>query len=848
VLKVALKGTWAHKRRMVGTIAAVVLGVAFLAGTLVLGDTMRAGFDELFTDATAGTDAVVRGRSAVEADELTQPTLLDASVLDDVRAVDSVADAEPEILGLGQLLGSDGEPIGGNGPPTLASNWIDNPELSSVELVRGDPPSAPNEVVIDTTTAETGGLDIGDTTIVRTPAPIEVTIVGLSQLKEGASTSGVTYTAFTLDAARDLLVAGQDKVTDILVAAEPGVSQSELAERISAVLPSDAEAITGEDLAAEFSESIEDDFLGLFERFLVVFAVIALLVAAFSIYNTFTITVAQRIRESALLRAIGSSRGQILASVFIEALIIGIVASAIGLVAGIGLAVALSALLDAFGFGIPTAAPVLAGSTVAWAFAVGIGVTLLAGIVPAVRASRVSPLAALRDVGVDRSHTSVARAVIGAVLTIGGIALVVTAALGSGGVLTQAAIGAILLVVGVVVLGPIAARPVSALLGRPLPAVRGVTGALARQNAMRNPRRTAGTAAALMVGVAVVTMFTVMAASIKATLDDRVSRSFGGDLVVAAGGFSGSGIDPELAGALGELDEVDEAVGVGLGAAVIDGESRTFTVTDPAAATDMLGIGVVEGSMADVGDTEIAISEDEAEAEDWSVGSPVELAFSDGQTEEVTVAAVFESRQGDAISPIVVPVVVWAPHTTQLTDTTVLVRLADGVALSDGEAAVTEVAEAFGQPDVQTRDEYVDSIASGVDTFLYFVYALLALAILIALMGIANTLSLSVYERTRELGLLRAVGQTRSQTRTMVRWESVIIALFGTLGGLGLGTFLGWALLRALAADEGVGVFAAPIGQLVIVLAFGALVGLLAAVRPARRAARLDVLAAIATE
>ncbi len=848
MLKVALKGTWAHKRRLIGTVSAVVLGVAFLAGTLVLGDTMRAGFDQLFADATAGTDAVVRGSSDIESDQLSVQTLIDASVLDEVRAVDGVADAEAEIIGLGQVVGADGDPIGGNGPPTLAGNWIDNPDLSSLELVEGDTPSARDEVVIDTTTAEAGDLAIGDTTIVRTPAPIEVTIVGLSELVGGASTGGVTYTSFRFEDARHYIVGGQDKLTSVLVAAEPGVSQDELVTRIEAVIPAGTEAISGADLAAEFSQSIEDDFLGFFETFLIVFAGIALLVASFSIFNTFTITVAQRMRESALLRAIGSSRGQVLASVIIEALIIGVVASAIGLVAGIGLAIALESLLDAFGFGIPTTAPVLDLTTVIWSFAVGVGVTLVASTVPALRVSRVPPLAALRDVSIDRSDTSVARGVIGAVLTFGGIALVLSAVFGSGGVLTQAGIGAGLLLVGVVALGPVAARPISAMLGAPLPSARGVTGKLARQNAMRNPRRTAGTASALMVGVAVVSAITVLAASIKATIDDSVTQSFGGDLVVSAGGFSGSGLDPQLARDIDDLPQVDRAVGLGVGAAEIDGEQTTFTVADPAAVADMLGLDIVDGSMPELGTSGIAVSEDEAESNGWTIGSAVDVTFGDGQSQQVTVEAIFDTGVGAAVGSFVVPDDLWVPHTTQPTDTTVLIRLAKGVSIVDGQAAVQDVATTFGQPDVQTRDEYIDSVAGGVDVFLYFVYALLALAILIALMGITNTLSLSVHERTRELGLLRAVGQTRAQVRSMVRWESVIIALFGTIGGLALGTFLGWALLQAIAAEEGFGVFAAPVVQLAVVVALGAVVGVLAALRPSQRAARLDVLDAISTE
>jgi len=282
--------------------------------------------------------------------------------------------------------------------------------------------------------------------------------------------------------------------------------------------------------------------------------------------------------------------------------------------------------------------------------------------------------------------------------------------------------------------------------------------------------------------------------------------------------------------------------------APVAGDENVFTVTDPDEVADMLDLNVTDGSMAEVGDTGMAVSQDEAESNGWTIGSTVDLTFVDGQSQDLTIDAIYDTGAGAAVGSFVIPVDVWAPHTTQPTDTTVLIRLAEGVSLDDGQAAVQEVATTYGQPDVQTRDEYIDSVAGGVDVFLYFVYALLALAILIALMGIANTLSLSVHERTRELGLLRAVGQTRSQVRSMVRWESVIIALFGTVGGLALGAFLGWALMQAVATEEGFGVFAAPVAQLAVVVAFGALVGILAAFRPAQRAARLDVLDAIATE
>jgi putative ABC transport system permease protein len=460
----------------------------------------------------------------------------------------------------------------------------------------------------------------------------------------------------------------------------------------------------------------------------------------------------------------------------------------------------------------------------------------------------VPPLAALRDVAVDRSDSSVVRGVIGALLTLAGVGLLASAVFGSGDVLIQAGLGAAVLLAGVIVLGPIAARPMSAILGSPLPRLRGVTGELARQNAMRNPRRTSGTAAALMVGVAIVTLFTVVASSIKASIDEEVSRSFGGDLVVATAGFSGSGLDPAMAEEINRLPEVETAAGVGLGAAVIDGEDRVFTVADPHTLASVLDVDVQEGSVDDLGTTSIAVAEDTAEDAGYELGSQVEMEFLDGRSETVTVGAIYAEGAGNSVGTFLVPDEIWAPHTPQQIDIQVLIDLDDGVDLETGRAAVEGVTTEFGNPDVQTRDEYVDQQAGGIDILLNIVYVMLALAIVIALMGISNTLSLSVHERTRELGLLRAVGQTQSQTRSMVRWESVVVALFGTVGGLALGTFLGWALMRAIRAQEGIGTFAAPVGQLALVLALGAIVGIIAAIRPARRAARLDLLQAIATE
>jgi putative ABC transport system permease protein len=845
MFRTTLKSINAHKRRLLATSMAVVLGVAFLAGTLTLGDTMRADFNDLFTATNAGTDVVIRSSTEVGDSDFSQRGLLDASVVDQVTGVDGVAAAAPQIDGRGQIVGSDGDPLGGNGPPTLATNWIDDPDLNPYVLASGRAPEAPGEVVIDRRSADEGQLDVGDATTIRVPRPIEVTVVGIATFGSADSAGPLTWAAFTTAYAQQVLLPTPDAVSAVAVAGAPGVSPSELVDRIEPILPDGAEALTGTALTAEQQDAIESDFLGFFEALLLAFAGIALVVATFSIYNTFSILVAQRTRESALLRALGASRRQVVVSVGVEALVVGLVASAVGIVAGAGLAAGLSALLDAAGMVPPSSGLVLSTGMVVTAMAVGVLVTLVASLAPAVRASRVPPLAALRDVAVDRSGASVWRATVGVVVAAAGVGLTIGGTTGDGS-LPLTGLGALLTVVGVVLLGPVAARPGSALLGR-LVVRRTMSGRLARRNAQRNPRRTAGTATALMVGVAVVTMFTVMAASVKRSVDDVVSQQFAGDLVIVSSDFSDTGLDPGLAGAIGDLPEVDVATGAGNAPMMVDGKDYVASVVDPPGLATLLDLEVSQGSVADLGADQVALHEDYAADHGLALGDRVPVGFADGSSEDLTVGAMFGNNE--LVGDVVIPRAAWVPHSAEPpTDVVVMIDLADGVSIAEAEPAVQAVADRFGAPDVQDRDEYIASVAGQVDQMLTIIYALLALAIVIALMGIANTLSLSIHERTRELGLLRAVGQTRRQLRSMVRGESLVVALFGTLGGLGLGIFLGWAIDRAIAASEGLGSFAIPTGQLALVVGLGALVGMIAAVRPARRASRLDVLAAIATE
>jgi putative ABC transport system permease protein len=397
-----------------------------------------------------------------------------------------------------------------------------------------------------------------------------------------------------------------------------------------------------------------------------------------------------------------------------------------------------------------------------------------------------------------------------------------------------------------VVLGPVAARPASRLIGAPLRRLRGVTGALASQNAMRNPRRTAGAAVALMIGVAVVTLFTVFTASIQATIKQTAASSFGGDLAITSSGFTGGRLDPRLADAVGRLPEVRQATGLGSGRALVAGARQELTIVDPARLAGLLDLRVTAGSIDGLTGARLAVAKGVADDHGWRLGQAVPVRFADGATERFTVGAIYDG-QNAVVGDYLLPRAEWTPHATGDADSTVMIALRPGTDLAAGRAAVERVAAGYGRPDVQDRVQYADSLSSVIDPALTIVYVMLALAILIALIGIANTLSLSIHERTRELGLLRAVGETRGQVRSMVRWESVIVALFGTLGGLGLGVFLGWALVPA-AAFGGTSVFAAPLAQLGIILLVGAVAGVLAGLRPARRAARLNVLAAIASE
>jgi putative ABC transport system permease protein len=825
--RIALRDIWARKRRLTGSFIAVFLGVAFLTGTLVLADTLGTSIDGFFTRAYQGTDVSVRSSVSVSDEPGTQRGMIDASVLDRVRRVSGVAAAEPVIEGTGQLVGRDGRVIETQGPRT-AGNWVADRDLNPYRVVEGRAPRAAGEVVINRRVARDGELRVGDRTAVLTPQRVPVTIVGISKFGDDDAFGGSSFTAFTLADAQWYVAQRPGLVSRVSVKAAPGVDRDALADRIKPVLGPGTEALTGDALAEEGMTTVNEQFVSVFRMVLTAFAGVALLVAAFSIHNTFTIQVAQRTRESALLRAIGGSRGQVVVLVAAEALAVAVVATLAGVAGGVGVAALLKLLFAGFGMGLPAQGLVFTLRTVLIAVPVGVVVTVLAALAPVVRASRVAPLAALRESAAESRGGSPARGFIGLALGVVAVAAVLWGALADAVAIASA--GAAMCLLVMVVLAPVVARPAAAVLGR---AARGGAGAaLARRNAARNPRRTAGAATALMIGVGVVTLLTVFVGSLRASLEDDVAGSLRGDLVVGATDFGPGGLDPGFAAQVAALPQVEAAVGMGQGYVRIGQEGERVSVADPAQLSRVLGIGTVGDGFA--------VSQDAADEHGWRVGAAVPVTFADGGRQALRITAIYTS--GDLAGDYLMPRTVWAAHTRQVLDSVVFVDLRDGADLAAAKTEIVGIARPHGGPEVRDRAEYVAAQTANINTFLNIVYVMLALAIVIALLGIANTLALSVHERVREIGLLRAVGASRRQIRAMVRWESVVVALFGTAGGIGLGVFLGWAL-SAAALDA----VAAPAGQLTIIALVGVLAGVLAAIRPARRAARMPALTAIAT-
>jgi putative ABC transport system permease protein len=630
------------------------------------------------------------------------------------------------------------------------------------------------------------------------------------------------------------------KVAAIQVVAAPGVSESELAANLRQALrgTADFEVLTGAQ-AAEDAREATATALKFVNIFLMTFAVVALVVGSFVIYNTFSITVAQRTKETALLRAIGARRKQVTRSVMIEALLTGVFASAVGVVAGLGLAQGLRLVLSGFGVDLPASELVVNASAVQTAMVIGIVVTLLAAYLPARKASKVAPIEALRDVATETKLGSKRRTVFGVVATLSG-ALFIVQGLGGGGA-SAVGLGALAVFVGVAMLGPVIARPFARVLGAPLPRMRGMAGTLARENAARNPKRSAATASALMIGVGLVTLITIFAASARQSVASTLDRGMYSEYIVNTQ-YGMGGLDPNVAQQIDALPETGAVTAFRWVDVKVGDSAKNISAFDPATIEENIKLDLNGGSVANMGLHDVAVQTKEAEKHNVKVGDTVNMLFPDTGVQKMKVVA--EIGATEPFGAYSVSIAAFDTYVTTHVDDIAFVSVADGVSLQESRRAIEGVLDDYPTAELMTKDEFKGEVASQINQMLNLVYVLLAMALVIAFFGIANTLALSVYERTRELGLLRAVGMSRRQVRSTVRWEAVLVALLGTTLGTAIGVGFSVALVKA-SEGEGINQLAIPTQSLIGIAVFAAVAAVIAAALPARRAAKLDVLDAI---
>ena len=844
MLTLTISSLRANKSRFVLTATAVFLGVAFMAGTFVLTDTIKHAYDSLSANVYRGTDAVVRsGRTTTSSDlsAMTTRGSVGASTLAAVRSTPGVRLAEAQQLGVAVVVGRDGRLLDSNKnrAAPLALGWQEAARLNPMHLVKGHAPVAADDVVIDVTSAEKGRFGVGDRVhVVSAAGSAEYTIAGIATYGGSSSAAGAQVIAFT-PATAGQVFGTPDRFSGIQVVAAPGVSQSELVSNLRATVHDpDIDIISGATAAAQ-DDAASGSSLGFISMFLLTFAVVALVVGSFVIYNTFSITLAQRARETAMLRAIGARRRQVLRAIRLEALVTGLVASAVGAVAGVGLAQGLRSVLTAFGVELPTGPTTVLPRAFVVSVLTGVVVTYVAAWLPARRAARVAPIAALRDAAIDSSSHSRKRMLTGAVVTVLG-ALFLGQGLSGAGV-GPVALGVLFVFVGVAILGPVIAGRFSRVVGAPLPRLRGVAGELARDNAVRNPRRTAATSSALMVGIGLVVFITVFAASAKASISTSVDKAMRTDFIVATQ-FGMGGLSPSVARRIDALPETGVVTSLRTFDVKANGVTTSASAVDPARAAQGVTLDLRQGSFDRLGLDGVAVRAGVAEQDHVHLGDRVELFFAETGERAFTVVAIYGTDE--PLGDYVVSIPAFDANFTAHADTYVVVSGAAGFSKAQTRRAVERVLKDFPTAQLMTRSEFTGSMLHEISKTLNLIYVLLAMALVIALFGIANTLALSVFERVREIGMLRAIGMSRSQVRSAVRWESVLIALLGTSLGTVVGLAFGYALAHAL-RDNGFNSFAVPVPLLAVIVTLSAVASVVAASRPASRAAKVDVLAAI---
>ncbi|RYU13446.1 ABC transporter permease [Nocardioides iriomotensis] len=850
MFKAAWKSLMGRKLRLLMSTFAIVLGVAFVAGSLIFTDTLSRSFDAIFASSVG--DVVVRPTGTSADDGPATTRTVPASLVDDLAEVDGAARADGNVSSFSTfVVGENGKVIGGQGAPGIGANWSDAPAAHGLEglaITEGHAPRNGDEVALDAGTAERAGFEIGDTVHLVTSsaeAVLRPTLVGIAEFADGGSTNGATITVFDTTTAQDLFVGGKDAFNDVWVTADEGVSQEELRDDVAAALPAGFEAVTG-DTAADEAASELVEAISFLSTFLLIFAGIALVVGSFLIVNTFSILVAQRSRELALLRAIGASRRQVTRSVMFEAVVLGAVGSTIGLGLGVLLAMGIRALFATFGLDLSGQDLIIAARTPIAAYAVGILVTVVAAYIPARRSARIPPVAALRDDVAMPESALHWRLVAGAALIVGGGAAMVAGLVSDiprpgwwvgGGIL------AVLL--GVAAASPVISRPVVGLAAVLYRRIYGSVGTLAGQNALRNPRRTAATASALMIGLALVTTMSILGSSAKDSVDKTIEENFYGDLVVS--NVIGVPFSTSIADKIEKTDGVASVSRLRYAIAQVDGDGQGVMGVDPTSLRAAANVPMVEGELTDLDDGKVLISDSRAEDENVGVGDTVTISFPNGK-EDLEVAGIYTTDNNTVLFyPYTLTLSTLADAGFQAADNYLLIQTEPGADVAALQRTIEEQTAELPTVTVKDQQGFAEEQRAPIDQMLLLIYALLGLALVIAVLGIINTLALSVIERTREVGLLRAIGLGRSQLRRMIRLEAIAIAVLGAVLGVGMGLVFGLALMSSL-ADEGLEVITVPTLQLVGYVLAAGFVGVLAAVFPARRAARLDVLQAIATE
>ncbi|MBF4767203.1 FtsX-like permease family protein [Nocardioides agariphilus] len=843
MLRLSIRNLLAGKLRLFLTVAAVTVGVSFVSGTFVLSDTMAKAFDGLYVGLTSGTDVVVKSKAAFEADVTTnggQVRPIDEAMVDEVRGVPGVALARGGVTGFALILDRHGKPIQPGGAPTIGASVGDIRLAGDFVYRQGDQPTRSDQVAIDARTAEQAGFRLGDRVdVIFQGGRQTFTLVGIIGFGETDSLLGATMAGFDLTTAQRVL----DKVglvDEVDVQAEPGVSPAQLRDRIAAILPDHVEALTGDQVAADGSAAVRDA-MGVFTTVLLVFAGISVLVGSFVIWNTFNVLVAQRRREVALLRAVGATRRQVLGGVLLEALLVGSFSGALGLVLGVALAAGIRSLLTLIGVEMPTTTPAVEMRTIVAALLVGIVVTMVAAVAPAWAATRVSPMEALRDAVPTRYAVGRMRSVAGWVLLAAGTAALVVCIV-AGNQRWWTVLATSVTFAGLVVAGPTLARATARLAdhGR-----RGGGWRLAARNIARNARRSAATALALTIGLTVVVAVAVCAASLRESVADAVSGGNRSDLILEPAG-AGLGVSPSVADLLRRRDDVADVVELRETGARVNGHDSLVSAMSAEGLDRVIDLGVEEGSLQAFGPGGILVSTQEADDLGVGPGDVVTVMFPETGPTTLRVAATF-SRGALINASYVLALPDFAANVTSELDAAILVDAAPGVDPAQAKTDIEAALAAYPNVTVNSPEDITAKAQASVNQLLGIVTALLLLAVVVAVLGIVNTLVLSVVERTRELGLLRAVGGTRRQVRSVVRRESILMSLLGAVTGVALGTLAGVSLSRALVA-EGITTVSVPVVTLAIYLVVAAAVGVLAAVGPARRASRVDFLGAIASE